>query len=144
MNFDMLNETTLRFVAVKPKRFVIDGNGYSDLEVFIEDIIPVRKFFEGRKLRCYSADGKTGKSGRHCPLCRDRFKCRKRMRLMVMIQNIDKDPVPALLEINQQSFEHLKAFIDSVKPNQISSTIVKLSVGENEKHAITVLFATLF
>lgn len=144
MNLDILNETNLRFIGVKPKRFVIDGKGHSELEVFIEDIIPVRKFFEGKKLRCYSTDGNTGKEGKHCSLCRDRFKCRKRMRLMVMVQNIAEKPVPALLEINQQSFDHLKAFLESVEQDKISSTMVRLSVGENEKHALTVLFATLF
>jgi len=144
MNIDFLNETKLRFVAVKPKRFVIDGKGYSELEAFIEDVMSVRKLFDGRKLLCSSADGKTGKSGNHCALCRDRHKCRKRIRLMLMIQNIDEEPIPALLEINQQSFGNFKTFVDSVEPGKISTTLVQLSVGEDEKHAVVVLFATLF
>jgi hypothetical protein len=144
MNMDFLNETKLRFIAVKPKRFVIDAKGYSEIEAFIEDTMPVRKLFNGKKLLCSSNDGKTGKSGKHCALCRDRHKCRKRIRLMLMIQNIAEEAVPALLEINQQSFENFKAFIDSVEPEKISTTLVQLTVGEDEKNALIVLFATLF
>jgi hypothetical protein len=144
MNIDILNETKLRFVALKPNRFVIDGKGYSELEAFIEDIMSVRKFFDGKKLLCSSSDGKVGKTGKHCALCRNRHKCRKRVRLMLMIQNIGKEAVPALLEINHQSFDNLKALIDSVGPDKISTTLVQLTVEEDEKHALVVLFATLF
>lgn len=144
MNVNTFQEPKLQFVAVKPNRFVIDGKGYEHLEVYIEDIFPVRKLFDGTKLICYSSDGKTGKSGKHCLLCRDRFKCQRRMRMMVMLRNIATEPVPALLEINTQSFEHLQALIDSLEPQQVASTLVKLTVGKNEKEALTVLFAAIF
>lgn len=144
MNTQMLSETQLQFVAVKPNRFVIGGKGYSELEVFIEDIMPVRKFFQGKKLVCYSSDGKTGKTGKSCPLCRDRFKCRRRMRLMIMVRNIADEPVPALLEINPQSFDHLNEFLESVEKDKISSTMVRLAVGKNEQAALTVQFAAIF
>lgn len=144
MNIAALNETTLHFVAVKPNRFVIDGKGYSELEVLIEDIMPVRKFFDGRKLICYSSDGKKGKSGKHCALCRDKRRCHRRMRMMVMVQNVQDEPMPALLEINQQSFDPLKEFIESIGEKKVASTLVKLSVGKNEKEALTILFAAIF
>ncbi len=144
MNIAEINEAKLQFVAVKPNRFVIDGKGYAALDVMIEDIFPVRKLFEETTLVCYSSDGKNGKSGKHCLLCRERFRCQRRMRLMLMIQNIGDEPVPALLEINPQSFEHLQALIDSLDQRQIASTLVKLTVGKNEKEALTVLFATMF
>jgi hypothetical protein len=144
MNIDALNEATLHFVAVKPNRFVIDGKGYSELQVLIEDIMPVRKLFDGRKLLCYSSDGKKGKSGRHCALCRDRHKCHRRMRMMVMVQNVQDKPMPALLEINQQSFEPLKEFVESIGEKKVASTLVRLSVGKNEKEALTILFAAIF
>jgi hypothetical protein len=66
------------------------------------------------------------------------------MRMMVMVQNVDGEPIPALLEINQQSFGNLKKFVDSIGEKEIASTLVKLSVGKNEKEALTVLFATIF
>jgi hypothetical protein len=144
MNIATLSEATLHFIAVKPNRFVIDGEGYSELQVIIEDIVSVRKFFDGRKLVCHSSDGKMGKTGRHCALCRDRFRCHKRMRMMVMVQNVDGESIPALLEINQQSFGNLKKFVDSIGEKEIASTLVMLSVGKNEKEALTVLFATIF
>ena len=144
MNTVMLNEAKLRFVAVKPNRLVIDGKGYSELDVLIEDILPVRKLFDGNNLLCHSSDGKTGKSGKSCPLCRDRFKCRRRMRLMIMVQSSPGDPIPALLEINPQSFDNLNAFIELVGKDKASTTLVRLSVGKNEKEALTVIFTPLF
>ncbi len=144
MNLDFMTEQNPRYVNVKPKRFVIDGEGYSEIEAFIEDIVPIRKFFEERKLVCYSQDGATGKRGNHCALCRDRFRCRKRLRLMLMVQNAAKKPLPAILEVNSQSFDALQAAVKRIEPDELPSTLVNMTVDENENGALTVAFKTLF
>jgi len=48
------------------------------------------------------------------------------------------------ISAKNQSFEKFKAFIDSVESGKISTTLVQLTVGEDEKHSLIVLFATLF
>ena len=63
---------------------------------------------------------------------------------MVMVQNVSDEPVPALLEINSQSFGLLNEFLESLEKDKISSTLVRLSVGKNDSQALTILFAAIF
>lgn len=144
MNLNFINDERPHYVDVKPKRFVIAGKGYSELDVFIEDVIPIRKRFENQALVCYSQDGTTGKNGNHCIICRDRFKCRKRIRLMLMVQNVTDKPMPAILEVNSQSFEALKHTIGELDAEKLPSTLINMTVDKNETGALTVVFKPLF
>ena len=70
------------FVAFDRDRFRLGAKRREQLRGVITDILPTRKRFEGRKLVCWANDGVTGKHGRRCALCRDRWSCAERVRLM--------------------------------------------------------------
>ena len=144
MKLDFIDELEPQYVRVKPNRFVLDGQGVKSLQAFIEDVIPVRKLFQDKKLVCQSQDGKTGKNGVHCALCRDRYKCRRRLRLMLMIENLKERPTPAILEINPQSFDELSDAVKTIDEQDLKTTMMEMSVGNTEKGALRVLFKPVF
>ena len=144
MILDFIDDAKPHYVEVKPKRFVIGGRGHEEIVAFIEDIMPVRKLFREKKLICHSQDGETGRDGSHCALCRDRYKCRKRLRLMLMVNNLDEKAVPAILEINQQSFDNLQNALLDIEDGKLRNTLVKMTVGKNEKGALQIFFSPLF
>jgi hypothetical protein len=144
MKLDFIEELEPHYVRVKPNRFVIDGRGVESIQAFIEDVIPVRKLFLDKKLICQSQDGKTGKNGAHCALCRDRYKCRKRLRLMLVIENCGEKSTPAILEINPQSFDPLREAVRTINEDNLKNTLMEMSVGKTERGALLVLFKPLF
>lgn len=144
MKLEFIDEIEPRYVGVKPNRFVLDGRGIQTVQAFIEDIIPVRKFFQDKKPLCQSQDGKTGKNGGRCALCRNRHKCRRRLRLMLMIENCGENPTPAILEINPQSFDELRQALSNIDEENLRTTLVEMSVGKTEKGTLRVLFNPVF
>ena len=108
MIFNFFEDTKPAYISVNTAGFQLNGKTFQTIECFIREISPVRKLFKGRKIECHSNDAKKSKSGEFCALCPRRMLCKQRIRLMLLIQDKDKEGIPAQLEINSNSFVHLK------------------------------------
>ncbi len=132
------------YVSVDHNGFVVNDQQHQLLEVQIQDIIPVRKFFQDRKLTCYSLNNTTGKNGQYCALCRNRYRCRRRIRLMILMLNAGPDPLPAILEISPASFDALDVLLDRVDDAQLSHTLVMVRISDTVSKSIMLEFVPVF
>jgi hypothetical protein len=128
----------IEYVSVVNESFKVQSKLYPVLQILIQDMQPVRKFFKNGRLLCYSSNNKTSKKGKYCIFCNDRFQCQNRIRLMLLITNSQKEPLPAILEVNHYSFDSLKRFIKTVDLNSLPQTTVsiKLVYSDNDKKYI--------
>ena len=99
----LFRQTRAPFIVVRDGQLHVNGCAHDELTIQIHEILPVRKLFRERKLKCYSLDCQTGKNGRFCELCADRRRCGRRLQLRLVYQHDRKDH-PAILEIPQRSF----------------------------------------
>jgi hypothetical protein len=134
MNFNFFDESKPAYVAVNGDGFRLNGKLSQTLECFIKEIIPVRKLFKGREIECYSNDAKKGKNGELCALCSKRMSCRRRIRLMLLVHDKESEPVPAQLEINNNSFETLKKMLEPIDADSLPSLLVSLEVKKQDKY----------
>ena len=99
------------FVRFDNQAFRIGRRQRELLEGIMTDMLPTRKRFEGKRLVCWANDGVTGKDGQRCALCRERWNCAERVRLMLLLDGLDQAQTPAILEIGHASFDALDQFI---------------------------------
>lgn len=99
------------FVRFDRDRFRVGRNRREKLQGRIVDMLPVRKRFEEKRLVCWSLDTVNGRNGQRCALCRERWSCAERVRLMLLLDGLNEEPVPAILEIGHGSFDSLDRFI---------------------------------
>ena len=132
------DQQKIEYVSIVKESFKVQSKLYPYLQILIQDMQPVRKFFKNGKLFCYSINNKTSKNGKYCVFCNDRFQCQNRIRLMVLITKIQKEPLPAILEVNHYSFDSLKRFIKTVDLNSLPqiTVSVKLIYSDNDKKYI--------
>ena len=143
MKFNFFKEFTASYIAVNYDGFVLDGKQYGQLECFIKQITPVRKLFKGKKIDCYSNDAERSKNGEYCALCARRMNCRQRIRLMLLV-NADADKqIPALLEINNNSFGSLKKMLEPLKQEELAEMLICITVEKQDKY-LQVQFKPLF
>jgi len=143
MKFNFFKETTVNYIAVNSNGFVLDGKQYGQLECSIKQITPVRKLFKGKKIDCYSNDAERGKHGEYCALCSQRMNCRQRIRLMLLVNSGTEEQLPALLEINSNSFSALQKMLEPLKQEELADLLIIIKVEEQEKY-LQVQFKTLF
>ena len=98
------------FVRFDNHTFRVGRRKRDQLEGIITDMLPMRKRFEGKRLVCWANAGLTGKDGQRCALCRERWGCAERVRLMLLLDGLDEEPAPAILEIGHASFDALEEF----------------------------------
>ena len=101
------------FIAVRDGRLHIGADAFDKLEVFIHEIRPVRKLFDGRRLACYSLDCRTGKNGRFCEICPDRSECTRRLQLRLLYIRGERQE-PAILELPKHSFRAFDELLQQV------------------------------
>ena len=124
------------FVSVKNEQFVIDDVSHNRLQALIVKIQPIRKFFLKGKLECYSMDGKISRSKKHCVFCDDAWRCRKKLRLsMLLLDSLD----PVILDINEPSFENLQDLIAQCG-DDLETIPVTLEIVYNEQDHRVVEF----
>ncbi len=123
----LFEQTKPKFISVNNGQFQFKGAAYSQLDVFIKDIVPVRKRFEGAKLICFARDGITAGNGQVCGFCRDRDKCQQRLRLNLMLNNVEADPVPAALEIRFHLFDTLEEAIAKAGEKDLQNVLFELT-----------------
>lgn len=142
MKLNFFNDNKPVYISVNMNGFYLCEKYYSQIECFIRDIIPVRKLFYDKKLECYSNDGKTGKNGEICSICRKRNKCRQRIRMMLLI-NEENVETPAILEINVNSFASLQKALEPIEEKELSKQLFLLSCG-NENKYLQINFSAIF
>lgn len=118
-------------------------HGYEHLECSIKQITPVRKLFKGKKIECYSNDAERGKNGEHCALCAKRMNCRQRIRLMLLVHTESQKQIPALKEINSNSFATLEKMFEPLKQEELAEMFITIEVKKQDKY-LQVQFKTLF
>ena len=123
----LFEQTKPQFISVNNGQFRLNGADYSSLSVFIKDILPVRKHFVGNKLICFARDGTTAGNGQVCGFCRERDKCQQRLRLNLMVNNVDAEPVPAVLEIRAHLFDALDEAIDKAGEDKLADVLFELT-----------------
>lgn len=131
------------FVRFDQNQFRVGRRRREQLQGFITDMLPMRKRFEGKRLVCWANDSITGRHGQRCALCRQRWSCAERVRLMLLLDGIDQEPVPAILEIGYGSFDALEQFVQSVGPDNVASRTVCIGMNrENGRLRFTFQQAT--
>ena len=117
------------FVSVRAEQFVINDVTHERLRVFIIKIQPIRKFFRDGKLECYSMDAKISRSKKHCVFCDDAWRCRKKLRLsMLLLDALD----PVILDINEPSFKNMQAVVEQCG-RDLETTPVSMKIIYNEQ-----------
>lgn len=112
------------FVRFEQNQFLIGRRRREQLQGLIVDLLPMRKRFEGKRVACWANDGVTGRYGQRCALCRDRWSCAERVRLMLLLDDLEEQPVPAILEIGYASFDALEQFVHAVGPDKVAGSPV--------------------
>lgn len=140
---DLFDEIKPAFVSMKDNSFFIAGREYEKLEAIIQNVSSVRKLFNGNRVECYSNNAKTGKNGQYCAICSKRLQCQRRIRLMLIVQNCGKEPLPAQLEVNKNSFAPLKEMLENIDDSELNKTMIAMSIKKKGKY-LQVQFSPLF
>lgn len=122
------------FVRFDQDGFCVGPRRREYLQGLINDMRPVRKRFEHKHLVCWSNDGITGRNGERCTLCRDFWNCVQRVRLMLLLDGLAKEPLPAILEIGHGSFDALDQFVQSIGKEQLVTTSVCIRMERCQGH----------
>jgi len=112
-----------------------------DAAIMFADLLPIRKLFIDKKISCYSLDNTRGKHGQYCALCRQRFRCQQKLRLMILVHNIEQKPIPAIFEIDQRSFDSLEEVIQKIEKEKLFDTLMVIQVIHNEKKRTAIEFS---
>lgn len=120
------------YISIRDYNFIINDKSLPLVKGIIHNLMPLRKFFFAGRLMCYSYNNKTGKDGRYCAFCHNRFRCQKRLRLMILVVNAEKEPLPAILEINQFSFDNLDQLIEQVGPKALPDTLLHITLVDDD------------
>ena len=120
------------FVRFDNHAFRIGRRKREQLEGIITDMQPMRKRFEGKRLVCWANDGMAGRDGQRCALCRERWSCAERVRLMLLLDGLEQNPVPAILEIGHGSFDALEQFVLEVGADNIASKPVCIGMQRTQ------------
>jgi len=125
---DLFEKDRPAFVRFDQDRFRVGQRRREQLQGRITDILPTRKRFEGKRLVCWANDGVNGKHGQRCALCRERWSCAERVRLMLLLDGLEKTAVPAILEIGHGSFDALDGFLSDIGDESLCETSVQISM----------------
>jgi len=69
--------------------------------------------------------------------------CRQRIRLMLLVNTGAEEQVPALLEINNNSFGELQKMLEPLKQEELANLLIVIGVEKQEKY-LQIKFKTLF
>jgi len=69
--------------------------------------------------------------------------CRQRIRLMLLVNTGTDEQLPALLEINSNSFSALQAMLEPLKQEELTDLLIIIKVEVQQKY-LQVQFKTLF
>ncbi len=128
MNTNFFEITKPKFISIRKELFYIDGCKYSSLTVNVQDLLPVRKFFQNGKLICFAINSDTSSTEKKCSLCSDKFKCFMKVRIMMQVNKISSEPIPTALEVGKKDFKSLHDIIKNISKNELflKNIIIKI------------------
>ncbi len=132
MIHDMFETDKPVFVRFQQDYFCVGQRRRERLQGVITDMLPTRKRFQDKRLLCWSNDAVHGKNGTRCALCRHRYSCAERVRLMLLLSDLHKTPTPAILEIGHGSFEALESFVQKVGKENLADTPVHIGLYRDQ------------
>lgn len=132
------------FVTVHDGSLHIGDSAYTELIVQVHEARPIRKLFSGRKVRCHSPDGRTGKTGTFCELCADRDRCSQRLQLRLVYRDRNDDQ-PAILELSRHSFRSFDHCLEQIGDIQkLPAVLLRISAVQAQNGWTTLKFEPLF
>lgn len=134
MIHELFKQDRPRYIRFRQNKFQIGDKRREQLRGKITDLHPTRKLFEGKQILCWSNDSITSKNGQRCSLCRDRWTCTERIRLMLLLDNIEQTPTPAILEIGHGSFDALDTLIREVDQRNLAEQTIIISIKTHQGH----------
>lgn len=137
---DVFKTAEAPFVSFNGVEFSIGKQQFETIESYIQELVPVRKLFQDKRIICWSIGGTRAKNGTYCSLCPNNFRCRQRIRIKMLISNIEQEPVPALLEINKNSFQSLQKAVEMIGENNLPNKPVIIKNSINHEGVISLLF----
>jgi len=142
----LFDQTKPLYVQCRNSRLLLGDREYETLDVNIRDLVPVRKFFKGCKLACWSINGAPGRDKRICAFCPDAARCQKRMRLHLIVRDDSGTEIPALLEVRSSAFDALDAALDTFDgaPDAWRDTLFRIRVTVNPRGFEDLAFDRLF
>ncbi len=138
---ELFEKSKPAFISIRDTDLILKNVPFPHLDILITDLLPMRKLFIEKKLSCYSLDNTNGKHGQYCALCRQRFRCHQKLRLMILIHNVEKKPIPAIFEIDPRSFDSLEEFIQNIGKQKLFDTLITIRVIYNEKNRTAIEFS---
>ncbi len=138
---NLFQEAQPSFVSVKGDAFSIDGISRNALQVLIQQIQPIRKFFQDGKLICYSMDAKISRSAKtYCAFCGTRHKCSPKLRIsMIWLRDLE----PIVLDLNRPSFTNLEEFVDTCLDDlDVTPVTLKIVYDEHDRRLIEFIEET--
>ena len=138
---NLFQDTQPNFVSVRGDAFCVDGINYNALQVLIQQIQPIRKFFQDGKLTCYSMDAKISRNRKkYCAFCDTRHKCSPKLRIsMIWLRDLD----PIVLDLNRPSFSNLEEFVNTCLDNlDVTPVTLKIVYDENDRRQIEFIEET--
>lgn len=134
-------QTRTPFITLTLSAFIVEGKPYESLDVQIHSFSFIRKLFSDHRIACYSLDARTGKDGHQCCLCGWNYQCTRAIRLKIMVQNTPT-PTPAMLDVNDHSFESIEKILEEVPPENLHKTLVTATI--NTDNRLRIDFAARF
>ena len=116
------------FVRFDNRAFRVGPRRRDRLQGRVVDMQPVRKRFEAKRLVCWANDAITGRNGQRCALCRQRWSCAERLRLMLLLDGLEQDPVPTILEIGHGSFDAFEQFVKPLGIDNLPTRTVAIGM----------------
>lgn len=108
----LFERTQSSYIQCRNRRLLLRNREFESIEATIRDIVPVRKFFKGSKLTCWSVNGAPGRDKRLCAFCPNAARCQKRLRLNLMVRDDSGTEIPAVLEVRSAAFDALDAALE--------------------------------
>ncbi len=142
----LFEQTKPSYIQCRNHRLLLRGREFESLDVTIRDIVPVRKFFKGSKLSCWSVNGAPGRDKRLCPFCPDAARCQKRLRLNHIVRADSGTEIPAVLEVRPAAFDALDAALegDGTATGTWRETLFRIRVTVNPQGFEDFAFERIF
>ena len=121
-----------KFISMRNQQFYIDGKSYGALHVNIQDLLPVKKRFVNGKLTCYAINTKISSTGKDCSLCPERFDCFMKVRIMMQLNRISTEHIPAALEVGKNDFKTLQLIINNISKNELNEKNIKITFSNKK------------
>ena len=142
----LFEQTRPLYIQCRNRRLLLGGREYETLDVTIRGLVPVRKFFKGSRLTCWSVNGAPGRDQRLCAFCPDAARCQKRLRLNLIVRDAGGTEIPAVLEVRASAFDALDAALegDGTATATWRETLFRICVTVNPQGFEDVGFERIF